>query len=133
MVSSGKLCSFCSSPIVVRRHFRFLAHGAPALVATPLPPLFRNVTANPYDDPFNPPDDPEAPAGVCGIRWVDQGDARSAEEDPRRYQLRNFNSEAAAADAGFSVTHGGHCGACSSLQVQENAAGSFQRVLVQFF
>ena len=34
----------------------------------------------------------------------------------RNYWLANFNSEAAAAEAGYSVTHAGHCGSCSSLQ-----------------
>ncbi len=31
--------------------------------------------------------------------------------------MRNFSSSEAAAAEGFAVTHTGHCGACSSLQV----------------
>ena len=91
---------------------RFMSHGAPVLVVEPRPAYFRAATTNPYDDPANPPADPETLlSGVCGIRWTDDGD------DNRSYELRDFPGGAAAAgEAGFAVTHFGQCGACSSLQ-----------------
>ncbi len=89
----------------------------PGLIVPPAPPLTGNVTDNPYDDPDNPPSDPEAGTDVCGVRWAADPDPGAGGAGPRRYELRNFSSEAAAAARGFSVTHTGHCGACSSLQV----------------
>ena len=32
------------------------------------------------------------------------------------YTMSNFSTEADCAAAGFTITHQGHCGACSSLQ-----------------
>ena len=46
--------------------------------------------------------------------WIDA--LKKFPLDLRKYSLRNFASEAAAANAGFVVTHKGHCGACSTLQ-----------------
>ncbi len=97
---------------------RFWSHGSPDLIAPPLPPLTNNVTENPYDDPANPPADPEAATDVCGMRWARGGSsAAHPVSGLRRYELRNFSSAAEATGQGFSVTHTGHCGACSSLQV----------------
>ncbi len=49
----------------------FLTHGMPYLMLDPLPPLFDNVTENPYDNPLNPPspDPPESPDAVCAMQW----------------------------------------------------------------
>ena len=46
----------------------------PYLVLDPLPPLFDNVTENPYDDPTNPPIDPDQATGVCAIQWSEVQD-----------------------------------------------------------
>ena len=47
------------------------------------------------------------------MRW-------SEERDPSTnhllYQLANFTSKEESEEQGFTVTHAGHCGACSSLQ-----------------
>lgn len=45
---------------------------------------------------------------VCAIRFLN--DARSD------YELRGFASESAAASEGFTVTHQGRCGSCSTLR-----------------
>ena len=51
---------------------------------------------------------PPAPAGtVCGVRF---------ERDQVRYHLSTFSTPAAARTAGFSATHFGACGTCSTLQ-----------------
>jgi len=50
----------------------------------------------------------DSPAGaVCGVRF---------EPDQVRYRLATFGGAAAAAAAGFAVTHFGACGTCSTLQ-----------------
>ena len=93
--------------------FRFLEHGSPSLVIPPSPPLFGEVTENPYDDPNNPPTDPEIPDGFCAIKWSDETDPETGN---RKYHMQNFSSEAEVEAAGFHITHLGHCAACSSLQ-----------------
>ena len=45
---------------------------------------------------------------VCAMRFVD--------EQRQRYELRKFDSAEAAAKAGFTVTHQGRCGSCSTLR-----------------
>jgi len=45
--------------------------------------------------------------GVCAIRFTD--------EEQVDYELRSFESTAAAANEGFTVTHHGRCGSCSAL------------------
>ena len=91
-----------------------MSHGMPSLMLDPYPPLFGNVTDNPYDNPANPPLMPNETTGFCGMRW------HETSVDPstglRNYHLANFSSEADVTAAGFNVTHKGHCGACSSLQ-----------------
>ena len=65
-----------------------------------------------WPDPSNPPIDPHT-EGVCSMRW-------SEERDPSTnhllYHLANFTSKEESEANGFTVTHAGHCGACSSLQ-----------------
>jgi hypothetical protein len=51
---------------------------------------------------------PRAPAGtLCGVRF---------ERDQVHYHLSTFSTPAAARTAGFSATHFGACGTCSTLQ-----------------
>jgi hypothetical protein len=51
---------------------------------------------------------PPAPAGtLCGVRF---------EQDQVHYHLSTFSTPAAARTAGFSATHFGACGTCSTLQ-----------------
>ena len=87
----------------------------PSLVLDPVPPLFGNVTENPYDDPSNPPGPYDASDGFCGMAWSNEIDPSTG---LRMYTLANFTTEAEVEEAGFNVTHSGHCGACSSLQVK---------------
>ena len=63
------------------------------------PPL---LTGDPYADPALIPADP---TGVCAVVGGRDG-----------YLLETFESGAAAAAAGGTVTHEGACGACSTLQ-----------------
>ena len=35
-----------------------------------------------------------------------------------KYVLRNFDNKALCEEEGFTVTHAGHCGSCSNLQVR---------------
>jgi len=91
----------------------FIEHGSPDLLLEPLPPLVAEVDTSPYLDPSNPPSDPWAPSGVCGVAWSEQVEPSTGH---KRYTLANFTGEEEAQDMGFTVTHKGHCGACSSLQ-----------------
>jgi len=45
---------------------------------------------------------------VCALRFVD--DSKTA------YELKGFETTAAAVNAGFTITHQGRCGSCSTLQ-----------------
>ncbi len=72
-------------------------------MATPYAPL----TSDPYAAPA-PPDDPDGT--VCGV--LPQSPAG---QSPRSYDLVTYPSADAAASAGASVTHFGHCGVCSTL------------------
>jgi len=45
---------------------------------------------------------------VCAVRFLDSGHSR--------YELRDFDAASAAVTAGFTVTHQGRCGSCSTLQ-----------------
>lgn len=89
----------------------FLHHGSPTLLEDPLPQYVDPPDSNPYDDPSNPPDDPN-PGGVCGMKWSDNIDSFGH----NKYWLRNFANETECEEEGFVVTHSGHCGSCSSLQ-----------------
>ena len=51
--------------------------------------------------------DPASRVEVCALRFADQ--------DRVAYQLRGFQSPQAAAAEGFTVTHQGRCGSCSTL------------------
>lgn len=81
-----------------------MSHGAPSLLLAPYPPLFGNVTENPYDNPANPPQDPDTITGVCAIQWDND---QVNENGTRMYRMQNFDSELSAAEAGFNVTHQG--------------------------
>jgi hypothetical protein len=104
-----------------------LAAGCAGTSTTPVPALAppgadlgllvalrAKVLVNPVplqDDPYlvwrgrEPPAPP--PGAVCGVRF---------EADGVRYRLQPFRSAEAARTAGFSVTHAGACGTCSTLQ-----------------
>ncbi len=47
-------------------------------------------------------------AEVCALRFVD--DSKTA------YELKGFETPVAAANAGYTITHQGRCGSCSTLQ-----------------
>jgi len=71
------------------------------------------------------PLDPPAPGGDPYDEWRGRVPPRAAEgtvcgvrfgPDLVHYRIETFSSEASARDAGFSVTHTGACGTCSTLQ-----------------
>jgi hypothetical protein len=71
----------------------------------PIDPI--GIEGDPYANwrgraPPRPP-----PGTVCGVRF---------EPDGRRYRIATFAGEAEARAAGFSVTHVGACGTCSTMQ-----------------
>ncbi len=81
-------------------------------------PAETNVV-NPIDlegDPYlngaepviEPPGDRAMKPAVCGIRFVDR--------DRKNYAIRTFHDGAGAARSGYTVTHRGHCGTCSTLR-----------------
>jgi len=88
----------------------FFRNGSPSLLEEPIPEYVAPVEENPYDNPDYPPD---YPGGVCGMKWSDNIDPSSGN---KKYWLKNFESETECDDAGFKVTHAGHCGSCSGLQ-----------------
>ncbi len=51
--------------------------------------------------------------GFCGMQWAETVDEATGK---LQYRLANFTTERDVEEAGFEVTHAGHCGACSSLQ-----------------
>ena len=46
----------------------------PSLLEEPIPELVHDVETNPYDDPSNPPSDPDSIVGFCGIQWTNNTD-----------------------------------------------------------
>ena len=46
----------------------------PSLLEEPIPPLVHVVESNPYNDPSNPPSDPDKSAAFCGIQWTNNTD-----------------------------------------------------------
>merc|ERR1712192_350672 len=78
----------------------FINHGGVDLLLDPRPPLVGPVLNDPYQDPSNPPIDPNM-EGVCSMRW-------SEEKDPSTnhllYQLANFTSKEESQENGFTVT-----------------------------
>jgi len=89
----------------------FVSHGSPDLLLDPIPQYVAEVTEDPYLDPNNPPYTPTSSA-VCGIRWSVERDDRGL----RKYHLKDFaNSDLCSAE-NFTITHQGHCGACSTVQ-----------------
>ena len=53
---------------------RFNVNGMPSLLEQPIPSLVHDVDTNPYDDPSNPPSDPDKIVGFCGIQWTNNTD-----------------------------------------------------------
>ncbi len=47
---------------------RYINHGQPSLLEEPIPELVRYVGEDPYDNPLNPPEDPEEIRGFCGMK-----------------------------------------------------------------
>lgn len=90
----------------------FIRHGGQDLLDPPLPQYVGPVVDDPYQDPNNPPEDPNLD-GVCGMKWSDTIDPGSGH---KRYRLANFTSKSEAELSEFLVTHAGHCGACSTIQ-----------------
>lgn len=70
------------------------------------------IKEDPYIDGAEPvtepPDDRTMKAAVCGIRFTDAG--------RKNYEIRTFRDEADAVRSGYTVTHGGYCGTCSTLK-----------------
>ena len=115
-----------------------MAHGEPNLMQEPRPPVTKFWETDVYDNPDNPPLSPEEITGFCAMQWQDEvhlslfhslNEFMSHGIDSVKlyyqvqpstgkkfYKLANFSTEAEAAEAGWNVTHKGHCGACSSLQ-----------------
>lgn len=93
--------------------FRFQRNGGSQLLSEPRPPLVNMLENDPYDDPSNPPLQPDEITGFCAMQWLDELDASTGK---RKYKLANFNTEQQAFEAGWNVTHRGQCGACSILQ-----------------
>lgn len=59
------------------------------------------------DNPYLSPAPLVRPEAVCAAVFDDP--------DPRRYRLADYDSKAAALEAGAQVTHFGRCGVCSTL------------------
>merc|ERR1711971_921269 len=51
----------------------FINHGGVDLLLDPRPPLVGPVVNDPYQDPSNPPIDPNV-EGVCSMRWSEEKD-----------------------------------------------------------
>ena len=88
----------------------FVAHGSPYLLEDPIPPLVSTVDTDPYADSSNPPSSPDV---YCAMQWSGNIDQTSGLQ---KYRLKNFATEAEASAANYSITHKGHCAACSTLQ-----------------
>jgi len=91
----------------------FQSHGGFDLISDPRPPLVNFLGTDPYDDPSNPPLQPDEISGFCAMQWQEEVDEMSGN---RKYKLANFESEMEATEAGWTVTHRGQCAACSILQ-----------------
>jgi hypothetical protein len=78
----------------------------PSLLVDPIPELVSEVLVDPYDDPKNPPQDPEKLTGFCGMQWLNDTDPDSG---LRKYRLADFATEDDVQAAGFHITHQGHC------------------------
>ncbi len=108
----------CKSKILCINHLsilldRFERHGGSNLLVDPRPPLVVLQKDDPYDDPSNPPLQPDQISGFCAMQWQDTVDEATGE---LQYKLANFESETEAVEAGWNITHRGQCGACSILQ-----------------
>jgi len=90
----------------------FIVHGGPDLLEDPIPYYVAPVEEDPYQNPDYPPEDPN-PAGVCAMKWSENLDTLTGH---KKYFLKNFTNIEESEAEGFTVTHVGHCGACSTLQ-----------------
>jgi len=109
-VLGGALADTCGEDRVKLGDW-FVAHGSPNLLLDPIPEYVGPVDEDPYADPENPPEDPNT-RGFCAMQWSQEQD----ENGLKKYHLRNFASETEALNNNYSITHKGHCAACSSLQ-----------------
>ncbi len=70
------------------------------------------IEEDPYmrcDEPvIDPPDDHVMKSAVCGIRFLGR--------DRKNYGIKTFRDEGDAARSGYTVTHRGYCGTCSTLR-----------------
>jgi len=96
----------------------FLKHGQASLLLDPIPQLTASTGPNPYDDPTKPPNDKQG--GYCAMQWsADEVEGQTTNhtgQAMKKYRLADFPTPEAAMDANFTITHKGHCGACSTLQ-----------------
>ena len=56
---------------------RFVTNGKSNLIMDPRPPLVSMLETNPYDDPANPPLQPDQITGYCAMQWQDEVDSES--------------------------------------------------------
>ena len=60
---------------VANEFSRFQSYGGAELLSDPRPPLVNFLPTDPYDDPSNPPLQPDEISGFCGLQWQnDTGD-----------------------------------------------------------
>ena len=59
---------------------------------------------DPYEDPTNPPLQPDEITGYCAMQWQDQTDEITGK---KLYKLANFSTEAEAIQSGWNITHRG--------------------------
>ncbi|HOD15351.1 MAG TPA: hypothetical protein PK307_12040 [Spirochaetota bacterium] len=57
---------------------------------------------------IDPPGDHTSTGAVCGMRYLDEG--------RKIYEIQTMRDRDEAARSGYTVTHGGYCGTCSTLQ-----------------
>lgn len=91
----------------------FKTHGSYSLLETPIPKYTKAYSENFYSDPTNPPYLQKADKFYCGIKYIQKNPSKARKKP---YNLKNFISEISAKSSGYSITHKGHCGACSSPQ-----------------
>ena len=90
-------------------------HGMQSLLEGPIPALVHEVINDPYENPNNPPEDPEKITGFCGVQFTINIDPKTG---LKKYRLVDFPSEKDVIRAGFNITHQGHCGGDLKLSVK---------------
>ena len=110
----------------------YQTHGGYNLILKPLPQYTKLYTENFYNDPLNPPYTQKQDKLYCAVKFItkkivhpskypdNKATSKNVHNSSNRayhsYILQEFTSEQNAINSGFSITHKGHCGACSSLQ-----------------